>query len=99
MIKLDSGNVDVEWQALSVRATLLKIECNNYHVRFSITFYEWRAQHLPGHEMYMFLNRFSGHNKIRMADKDHEKTTFVTKWGIFMVIVMMFVLKMATTTF
>ena len=44
-----------------------------------------------GHEVYSFLNGFSGYNQ--------EKTAFVTEWGLFVAVVMMFGLKTAPTTF
>jgi hypothetical protein len=34
-----------------------------------------------------------------MAEEDQEKTPFVTKWGVFMAVVMMFGLKTAPATF
>jgi hypothetical protein len=49
--------------------------------------------------MYSFLDGFSGYNQIRMAKEDHEKTAFVTEWGIFVAVVMMFGLKTAPATF
>jgi hypothetical protein len=49
--------------------------------------------------MYSFLNGFSGYNQIRMAEEDQENTAFVTEWGVFVAVVMMFGLKTAPTTF
>jgi hypothetical protein len=54
---------------------------------------------VAGHEMYSFLDGFSGYNQIRMAEEDQEKTAFVTEWGVFVAVVMMFGLKTAPTTF
>jgi hypothetical protein len=34
-----------------------------------------------------------------MAEEDQEKTAFVTEWGVFVVVVMMFGLKTAPATF
>ena len=48
---------------------------------------------------YNFLDGFSGYNQVRMHPQDQEKTTFVTEWGVFVAIVMMFGLKTAPTTF
>ena len=31
-----------------------------------------------GHKLLMFMDVFSGYNQIKMAEKDHEKTTFIT---------------------
>ena len=41
-----------------------------------------------GHEMYSFLDGFSGYNQIWMAAEDEAKTTFVTAWGVFVCTVM-----------
>jgi hypothetical protein len=51
------------------------------------------------HEMYSFLDKFNGYNQIWMAEEDQENTAFVTKWGVFVAIVMMFGLKTAPATF
>ena len=52
-----------------------------------------------GHEVYSFLDGFSGYNQIRMRPADQEKTAFVTEWGVFVAVVMMFELKTDPTTF
>ncbi|MCO5612731.1 hypothetical protein L7F22_067000 [Adiantum nelumboides] len=51
------------------------------------------------HEMYSFLNGFSGYNQIWMAQEDQAKTTVITAWGVFPCIVMWFVLLNAPSTF
>ena len=48
---------------------------------------------VAGHEMYSFLDGFSGYNEVRMHPDDQEKTTFVMEWGVFVAVVMMFGLK------
>ena len=54
---------------------------------------------VAGHEVYSFLDGFSGYNQIRMRPVDQEKRAFVTEWGVFVAVVMTFRLKMAPTTF
>ena len=54
---------------------------------------------VAGHEIYSFLDGFSGYNQVRMHPDDQEKTAFVTEWGVFVAVVMMFGLKTAPTTF
>ena len=49
--------------------------------------------------LFSFMDGFSGYNQIRMALEDHEKTTFVTMWGIFCYKVMTFSLKNAGATY
>ena len=51
------------------------------------------------HEVYSRHDSFSGYNQIRIHPDDQEKATFVTKWGVFVFVVMMFGLKTAPTTF
>ena len=53
---------------------------------------------MAGHEVYSFLDGFSGYNQIRIHPADQEKTAFVTEWGVFVVVIMMFRLKTAPTT-
>ena len=54
---------------------------------------------VAGHEMYSFMEGFSGYNQVRMTEENQQKTTLVTKWGVFVVVVMMFGLKNAPITF
>ena len=49
--------------------------------------------------MYSFLDGFNVYNQVRMHPDDQEKTVFVTEWGFFVAVVMMFGLKTATATF
>ena len=54
---------------------------------------------VAGHEIYSFLDGFSGYNHIRMHPNDQEKTAFITYWGVFVVVVMMLRLKTVSATF
>ena len=54
---------------------------------------------VAGHEVYSFLDGFSGYKQIQMRPADQEKTTFVTEWGVFVAVVMMFGLKTALIDF
>jgi hypothetical protein len=51
------------------------------------------------HEMYSFLDGLSRYNQIRMAEEDQEKTAFITEWGVYVAVVMIFGLKTAPATF
>ena len=66
---------------------------------FPLPFTDGVLDTVAGHEMYTFLDGFSGYNQIRMAEEDQEKTAFVTEWGVFVAVVMMFGLKTAPATF
>ena len=48
---------------------------------------------VAGHKMYSFLDGFISYNLICMHFDDHDMTSFVTDWGVFIAVVMMFGLK------
>ena len=54
---------------------------------------------VAGHEVYTFLDGFNGYNQIQMHPDDEEKTTFVTEWGVFVDVVMMFGVETTLATF
>ena len=66
---------------------------------FPLPFTDGILDAVAGHEIYSFLDGFSGYNQVRMNPEDQEKTAFVTEWGVFVAVVMMFGLKTAPATF
>ena len=52
-----------------------------------------------GHEFLSFMDAFFGYNQVLMHPDDQEKTSFITEWGIFCYIVMLFILKNAIATY
>ncbi|XP_027072065.1 uncharacterized protein [Coffea arabica] len=52
-----------------------------------------------GHEIESFADCFAGHHQILMAEKDREKTAFITPWGTFCYRVMPFGLKNTGATY
>ena len=66
---------------------------------FPLPFTDGVLDAVAGHEVYSFLDGFNGYNQIRMHPDDQEKTTFVTEWGVFVAVVMMFGLKTAPAMF
>ncbi|MCO5605881.1 hypothetical protein L7F22_060066 [Adiantum nelumboides] len=54
---------------------------------------------IAGHEMYSFMDGYSGYNQQKIAPEDREKTTFITEWGAFVYLVMPFGLCNAPATF
>ena len=38
---------------------------------------------MAGHKLLSFMNAFSGYNQIQMAEKDQEKTAFITSQGLY----------------
>jgi hypothetical protein len=76
-----------------------KLKATTITDAFPLPFTNGVLDTIAGHEMYNFLDRFSSYNQIGIAEEDQEKTTFVTKWGVFVAVVMMFGLKTALPTF
>ena len=66
---------------------------------FPLPFMDGVLDAITGHEVYSFLDGFSGYNQVRMHPDHQEKTAFVTKWGVFVVVAMMFRLKTAPAIF
>ena len=66
---------------------------------FPLPFIDGVLDAVARHEIYSFLDGFSDYNQVRMHPNYQEKTTFVTEWGVFVAIVMMFGLKTTPTTF
>ena len=54
---------------------------------------------VAGHEIYSFMDDFSGYNRIKLALEDKEKMAFITEWGAFAYNVMPFGLCNAPSTF
>ena len=54
---------------------------------------------IVGHKLLTFMDAFSGYNKIKMAEEDQEKTTFITSQGLYCYRVMPFGLKNARATY
>ncbi len=51
------------------------------------------------HEVYIFLDGFSGYHQISITLKDQYKTAFVTNWGAFVRVVMLFGVKNKPPTY
>ena len=66
---------------------------------FMLPFTDGVLDVVAGHVIYSFLDGFNGYNQIRMRPEDLEKMAFITDWGVFVVVVMMFGLKTVQATF
>ena len=66
---------------------------------FPMSFTDSVLEAVVGHDMYKFLDGFSGYNQVHMHPEDQEKTALVTEWGVFVAMVMMFGLKTTPATF
>ena len=52
-----------------------------------------------GHKLLSFMDAFSGYNQILMDEDDQEKTSFVTRQGLYCYKVIPFELKNAEATY
>ena len=66
---------------------------------FPLPFTDMMLDEVAGHQMYSFMDGYSGYNQLALAPEDREKTTFITEWGAFMYLVMPFGLCNAPATF
>ena len=66
---------------------------------FPLPFTDSVLDTVAGHECYSFLDGFNNYNQIRMHPEDQEKTGFVSEWGVFVAVAMMFRLKTTPSTF
>ena len=66
---------------------------------YPLPFIDQLLDRLVGHSHYCFFNGYSGYNKIAIAAKDQEKTTFTCPYGTFAFRMMPFGLCNAHATF
>ena len=66
---------------------------------FPLPFTDSILDAVVGHDTYSFLDGLNGYNQVRMHLDDQEKTAFITDWGVYVVVIMMFGLKTTPTTF
>ena len=66
---------------------------------FLLPFTDGVLDAVASYEIYSSLDGLNRHNQIRMHLVDQQKTTFVTEWGVFIAVVMMFGLKMTPMIF
>jgi hypothetical protein len=50
---------------------------------FPLPFLDFFLDSIAGHDMYFFLNGYSGYNLVKMVEEDKGKTTFISEWGIY----------------
>ncbi len=66
---------------------------------FLLPFLDSILDSMVRHEMYYFMDGYSGYNQAKMAEKDKEKTIFILEWGAYAYNVMPFGLCNALTIF
>ncbi len=70
-----------------------KLNATTKEDSYLLTFMKEVLDMVVGHEVYSFWDGFSSSHQIMIAPKDQYKTTFITKWGIFVWLIMPFGLK------
>ena len=66
---------------------------------FPLPFTDNILDSVAGHEIYSFLDGFSGYNQVCMHPDDQEKTTFVTEWEVFVAVAPTTFLRLIQETF
>jgi hypothetical protein len=66
---------------------------------YPLPFTEEVLDKVMSHEVYSFLDGFSGYHQIMIAPKNKYKITFITDWGSFVWVVMPFGLKNVPPTY
>jgi hypothetical protein len=65
------------------------------HDLFPTPFTDEVLENVGGHEVYSFIDGFSGYHQIKITQEDGYRTTFATEWGSYQYTVMSFGLKNA----
>jgi len=50
---------------------------------FLLAFLDTISDLVVGHEMYSFMDGYSGYNQVKMSEEKKEKMTFISKWGAY----------------
>ena len=59
-----------------------KLNAHKIKGPFPLPFIDFMLDQVASHEMYIFVDGYSGYNQLAIAPKDWDKTTFVTAWGV-----------------
>ncbi len=76
-----------------------KLNKNTQKDHFPLPFINNILDEVAGHEMYTFMDGYSGYNQVSIAPEDRHKTAFTTPWGTFIFLVMPFGLCNAPSAF
>ena len=76
-----------------------KLNKNTQKDHFPLPFINSILDEVAGHEMYTFMDGYSGYNQVSIAIEDRHKTAFTTPWGTFIFLVMPFGLCNAPSAF
>ena len=76
-----------------------KLNQNTQKDHFPLPFINTILEEVAGHELYTFMDGYSGYNQISIHPGDYHKTAFTTPWGTFIYLVMPFGLCNAPSAF
>ena len=76
-------------------ANVVMVKKDNGKWRMCVDFTDLTAKH----QLLSFLDAFSSYNQIKLDEANQEKTSFVTRQGLFCYKVMLFGLKNASVTY
>ena len=74
---------DKKTHEIKIYVYLRKLNDACLHDPFPTPFIDEVLDNVGGHEVYSFIDGFSGYHQIRISKKDHHKTTFATEWGSY----------------
>jgi hypothetical protein len=90
---------DKKIRGIRICSYLRKLSDACLHDSFPSPFIDEVLDNVCGQEAYSFMDGFSGYHKIKIAQEDRHKTTFVTKLGCYQYTIMSFRLKNTQTIF
>lgn len=85
--------------ALRICVDFRKLNAATKKDHYPLPYMEEIIDEVAGHEMYSFLDCFSGYYQVAMAEQDKNKTAFSTEWGPYQFERMPFGAKNAPMTF
>ncbi|KAL2652943.1 hypothetical protein R1flu_021071 [Riccia fluitans] len=60
-----------------------KLNASTVTDAFPLPYIDLMLESVAGQEMYSFMDGFNGYNQVSVAERDREKTAFITEWGAF----------------
>ncbi len=68
-------------------------------IHFLLPFLDSILDYVVRHEMYSFMDGYSGYNQVKRMEEDKDKMTFILEWGTYAYNIMPFGLCNAFVTF
>jgi hypothetical protein len=62
---------------------LSHVKCSTKKDPFPLPFLNLVLDSVVRHEMYYFMDDYSGYKQVKMAEEDKKKTTFILEWGAY----------------